>query len=131
MGEDVGVRPAEEVELGPRPAGRRSRRRRAAARPSRSSKTSSFAFRACRCSTSEAAYSSCALRQRVGAPVRRLLLLREIDAEQFLHEVLEPVPVGVGARELGGDLGAVDRARHDAEARGSAPPDRSGRNGRS
>jgi hypothetical protein len=41
-------------------------------------------------------------------PVRALLLLRQIDAEKLGAQVLEPVAVGVGARQLGGDLGAVD-----------------------
>ena len=51
------------------------------------------------------------LGQRVGPPVGRLLLLGDLDAEQFARQVLEPVPVGVGAGELGGDLGAIDRGR--------------------
>ena len=31
------------------------------------------------------------------------------------HKILEAVTVGVGAHQLGGDLGAVDRRRHDTE----------------
>ena len=51
----------------------------------------------------------------MGAPVGALLLLVELDAEEFLHQVLQAMPVGVGAGELGGDLGAVEGARVDAE----------------
>lgn len=47
------------------------------------------------------------------APVGALLLLRQRDAEQFLDEVLEPVPIGVGPRQLARDLGAVDGSRSD------------------
>ena len=48
-------------------------------------------------------------------PIRTLLLLRQIDVEQLLHQILQPVPVGIGAHQLGRDLGAVDRRRHHAE----------------
>src|SRR6185437_1308640 len=44
-----------------------------------------------------------------GAPIGGLLLFREVDAEQFLAQILEAVPVGEGANQLGGDLGAIDR----------------------
>ena len=53
--------------------------------------------------------------QFVGAPIGRLLLLRHVDAEQFAHQVLKPVLVGVGAGDPRGDLGAIDRRRHHAE----------------
>ena len=53
------------------------------------------------------------LRQRGGAPIGGLLLLRKIDAEEFAADILEPMPVGEGAGELGGDLGAIERrGRH-------------------
>ena len=55
------------------------------------------------------------LAERLRAPVRRLLLLGNLDAEQFAREILQAVPVGIGARQLGGDLGAIDRRRHHAE----------------
>src|SRR5207237_3533389 len=48
-------------------------------------------------------------------PIARLLLLGEIDIEQLAHEILQAVTVGIGARQPRGDLGAVDRLRHDAE----------------
>ena len=48
----------------------------------------------------------------VGAPVGALLLLGQVDAEQLPAQVLEAVAVGVGARQLGGDLGAVDGPGH-------------------
>ena len=59
---------------------------------------------------------SCSWRELVGAPIGGLLLLGELDAEQLLGKVLEAVPVGEGAGEARGDLGAVDRPRHHAEA---------------
>src|SRR5215471_19220510 len=37
--------------------------------------------------------------QRLGAPIGELLLLGEVDAQHFAHEVLEAVLVGVGARD--------------------------------
>src|SRR5918994_1604552 len=49
------------------------------------------------------------------APVGTLQLLRQLDAEQLLAQVLEPVPVGVGAGELGRDLGAIYRAAEHAQ----------------
>src|SRR5664280_1740361 len=48
------------------------------------------------------------LAQSLRAPVGRLLLLGDLDAEQLARQVLEAVTIGVGARQLGGDLGAVD-----------------------
>eukprot|EP01136_Pigoraptor_vietnamica_P039949 Opistho-1_new@11302 len=53
--------------------------------------------------------------QVLGAPIGGLLLLRQIDAEQFLAQILEPMPVGEGAHQLGGDLGAVDRRAVDIQ----------------
>src|SRR5262249_4114665 len=47
--------------------------------------------------------------QAVGAPVGTLLLLGELDAQKLAAKILQPESVGEGARELGGDLGAVDR----------------------
>ncbi len=79
-------------------------------RSSRSSMMSSFALQGVQVQHVGGGVLELRLRQRLGAPVRGLLLLREIDAEQFPHEILEPVPVGIGAREPRGDLGAVDRA---------------------
>ena len=58
------------------------------------------------------------LGQGLGAPVGELLLLGDVLAEQVLGEVLEAVLVGVGAGELGGDLGAIERLRHHAEPLG-------------
>src|SRR5262249_23700251 len=53
--------------------------------------------------------------QDMGAPIGALLLLVELDAEQLIDEVLETVAVGIGAGELGGDLGAVERSRIDTQ----------------
>src|SRR5207302_2429057 len=53
--------------------------------------------------------------QRLGAPIGKLLLLGEVDAQHFTHEVLEPMLVGVSALDPRGDLGAVDRSSRDAQ----------------
>src|SRR5262245_3561062 len=55
------------------------------------------------------------VREHRQAPVGALLLLRQLDAEHFANQILEAVAVGVGAGELGGDLGAIDRRHVDAE----------------
>src|SRR6516225_7768485 len=52
--------------------------------------------------------------QRLGAPIGELLLLGEVDAQHFAHEVLETVLVGVSARDARGDLGAIDGGSHDS-----------------
>ena len=49
------------------------------------------------------------------APVARLLLLGNFLAEQLLDQILESVPVGIGAHQLAGDLGAKHRRGDDAE----------------
>ena len=46
--------------------------------------------------------------QHMRTPVRALLLLVEFNAEQFLDQVLETVPVGIGAGEFRGQLGAIE-----------------------
>src|SRR5215510_12372851 len=46
--------------------------------------------------------------QFVRTPIGALLLLGEVDAEELAAQVLEAVAVGVGACQLGSDLGAVD-----------------------
>src|SRR6185437_2424895 len=48
-------------------------------------------------------------------PVRALLLLGEVDAEEFLHQVLETVFVRIRPNQLGGDLGAIDGRGQHAE----------------
>ena len=48
-------------------------------------------------------------------PVRTLLLLGQLDAGEFCTKILEAVAIGIGPRQLGCDLGAVDRRRVDAE----------------
>src|ERR1700730_18844122 len=53
--------------------------------------------------------------ERFGAPIGKLLLLGELDAQHFTYEVLEAMLVGVSARDPRGDLGAVDRRSHDAQ----------------
>ena len=47
--------------------------------------------------------------QGFGPPVGCLLLLGHVDADQFLQQVFQPVPVGKGADQFCGDLGAPDR----------------------
>src|SRR5438067_2339878 len=49
------------------------------------------------------------------APIRALLLLRQLDAEQVLTQIAQPVPVGKGTREPRGNLCAVDRPGHYAQ----------------
>ena len=51
----------------------------------------------------------------VRAPVGALLLLREVDAEQFLAQILETVSVGEGPHQFRRDLGAIDRRAIDIE----------------
>jgi len=55
--------------------------------------------------------------ERLPAPVGLLLLLRDVDAEQLLAQILEAVAVGVRPREPGRDLGAVVRVGPDAEVK--------------
>ncbi len=42
-------------------------------------------------------------------------MLRDVDAEKLLQQVLQSVTVGVGAHHLAGNLGAVDRGGQSAE----------------
>ena len=49
------------------------------------------------------------------APVAALLLLGDVDADDFLAQILESMPVGHRADEAGGDLGAIDRCREHAQ----------------
>src|SRR5438270_182937 len=51
----------------------------------------------------------------VGAPVAGLLLLRDVDVQKVLDEILEAVPVGVGAHEARGRSSAVNGRSHDPE----------------
>jgi hypothetical protein len=39
------------------------------------------------------------------SPIRGLLLLGDIDAHTLLQQVFQPMAVGEGADQLGGDLG--------------------------
>src|SRR5579862_8370010 len=55
------------------------------------------------------------LGERWRAPIRGLLLLRELDPQQLAAEIFQPVLIGEGARELRCDLGTVYRRRHSAE----------------
>lgn len=48
-------------------------------------------------------------------PVAHLLMLGDVDLKQFGQQRLQPVPVGVGADQLAGDLRAVDRCRQCPE----------------
>src|SRR5712691_2818299 len=53
--------------------------------------------------------------QRRRPPVRALLLLLQIDAEQVLAQIPEPMPVGKRADQPRGDLGAIERLGHHPE----------------
>ena len=55
------------------------------------------------------------LGQGLRPPVARLLLFGYVDPEQFVAKVLQPVPVGIGAHQFRGDLGAIDRCGECAE----------------
>src|SRR5260370_33204140 len=50
-----------------------------------------------------------------GAPIRGLLLLRELDAQQVAAQILEPVTVGEGAHQPRPELVAIDGPLHHAE----------------
>src|SRR5512144_220943 len=54
-------------------------------------------------------------REILGTPVGALLLFRQLQSQQLATQILEAVSVGVGANQLGGDLGAVDRGTDHAE----------------
>ena len=62
-------------------------------------------------------------------PVARLLLLGDVDLEHLAQQVLQPVPVGVGAHQPRGDLGAVDRRASARRSGAAAPRCRTGRSG--
>ena len=47
--------------------------------------------------------------QRFRAPVGALLGLGQVNACDFAGDILQPMPVGIGPRQFGGDLGAPDR----------------------
>ena len=51
-------------------------------------------------------------------PVGGLLLLGEIDPQQFAHQILQTMPIRIGAAKFGGDLGAIHRPDLDAEGVG-------------
>ena len=69
--------------------------------------------------------------QHMRTPVRTLLLLVGFNAHQFPQQILQAMPVGIGAGNFGGDLGAVEWGGFNAETNVSAPPRQSGRNGKS
>ena len=48
-------------------------------------------------------------------PVARLLLFRNLLAEHLAHKILQTMPVGIGAHELAGDLGAEHRRSRYSE----------------
>ena len=49
------------------------------------------------------------------APVARLLHFRQLFAEQLADQLLQSVPIGIGAGQLAGDLGAKHRSGGDAQ----------------
>ena len=50
-------------------------------------------------------------RERFRAPIAHLLLFGEVQPQQILCQVLQPMAVRLGAHKTAGDLGAVDRGR--------------------
>src|SRR5690242_13408143 len=50
-----------------------------------------------------------------GTPVRALLLLRQVMAEQLAYQILEAMPVGIGPDQARSGLGAIGRGCDDAE----------------
>ena len=86
-------------------------------RPSRASMPSRRSRRPCKCSTSEAAYDSCAS-LRVCAPQSLDCCCLDRSTLNLAHQILQAVAVGVGAGKPRGDLGAVHRLRHHAEGVG-------------
>jgi hypothetical protein len=57
------------------------------------------------------------LAELVRSPVARLLLLGNVDVQQLLYEVLEPVAIGVRPDQPRGGARAVDRRGHNPEIR--------------
>ena len=53
--------------------------------------------------------------QFAGAPVGALLLLRQFHAQKLAHQIFQAMPVGIGAHQLGSDLGAIDRLAIDLQ----------------
>lgn len=51
----------------------------------------------------------------IGSPIAALLLFGQIDTEEFLANILEPMTVCVGPHEAGRDFRAKDVMRVDAE----------------
>jgi hypothetical protein len=93
------------------PAGNGSRPRPAFVRPSRCSRVLAERLSAHAGAKRRRRHIPAARRSAGRGPVRRLLLFRQVHAEQFAADVLQPVPVGIGARQPRGDLGAEHRRR--------------------
>src|SRR3984957_5968662 len=115
MGEDVLGIPAVQIELGPRRQKVETCLRQRRTALARQHDIEAFA-QAMQMKHVGGRVSQLRLAQGLRAPVAGLLLLGQIDIEQFAHQILQPVPVGVGTAKPGGDLGAVDRLRHYAES---------------
>src|SRR5690606_21044467 len=114
VGKDVLVAPARQVEFGPlgqKREARRGERLAALARQHAIEPTPQLV----EIEHVAGGVAELRLAQLGGAPVGALHLLRQLDAEQLLAQVPEAVAVGVGAGELGRDLGAVHRATEHAQ----------------
>src|SRR5690606_17287620 len=114
MGEDVGLSPAHEVELDARGQEREARVSQldAALAPQHAIE---MALEVVQIKHIGGRVFELGIRNLLRSPVRTLLLLAQVDIEQFPYDVLEPVSVRIGADEPRGDLGAKDRSGDDAE----------------
>ena len=120
-------------EVEPRPgAGRKSKQACASSvRPSRASRASSSVLQTVQVEHVRGRIVDAAPRSASAAPQSLDCCCLEMSTlEQLAQQVLQPVPVGVGAHQPRGDLGAVDRRGQHAEAVSAAPRCRSGRNER-
>ena len=86
-----------------------------ASRPSRRSRASSASLMSMQVQHVGGGIFELRFGKLAGAPVRRLLLLGNLEAEDLARQLLQAVAVGVGAHQPRGDLGAPERRHRDAE----------------
>src|ERR671930_1972470 len=114
MGKDVLVRPAGEVEPHPiREKAKTSRRQLGA--PLTEKDGVELLLERMQVQNIGRGIGELGVAERLGAPIGELLLLRQIDAQQFADQVLETVLVAICTGDAGGDLGAIEGERHDSQ----------------